>query len=149
MKRISGRNIALTLDPSEIDIVFEEVSLSIEDASTVAMSMGRPDGWVDGEIKASGEVALDSYNFNLLIAACTAEDGFKGLPAQTITFYANVGDNAEDQLSIIAHDCKFSLKDILKADQKGGAKLKHTIPFIVTGKDFVSINGIPYEKLNA
>ena len=63
MSRLSGKELGFML--GDLRIVADEVTLNIEDGRTGAMTGGVPDGFVDGETKASGDITIDSKNFEL------------------------------------------------------------------------------------
>ena len=61
MQRLSGKSFDVTLGDLKLHI--EKASLDIEDGSEVAKTGGVPNGWVDGEVSASGEIELDGGIF--------------------------------------------------------------------------------------
>lgn len=67
MQRLSGKSFDVTLGDLKIHI--EKASLDIEDGSEVAKTGGVPNGWVDGEVSASGEIELDGENVKILSEA--------------------------------------------------------------------------------
>lgn len=141
MSRISGKNMTHTMDPSGIQLEVEEISLSIEDSGAEAMDAGRPNGFLEGEVKASGEITVDLENFALITAAADDAGSYSALPVQDFVFYANV-EGFEDKVE--AFGCKLYLSDVINYKSAGGEKLLRKIPYKVTGRDFVKINGVPY-----
>ena len=61
-KRISGKNMSFTMEPVGYEIDVEEISLTIEDSGSEAMDGGRPNGYLDGEVKASGDISVEEAN---------------------------------------------------------------------------------------
>ena len=59
-------------------VQFEEVSLSIDDKSATVMSRGRPNGHVRGAVSASGEITLDTANFQVMMDAAKFVDMANG-----------------------------------------------------------------------
>ncbi|HHG5564769.1 phage protein, partial [Pseudomonas aeruginosa] len=53
MARISGMNFDITLGDLQVHV--EKATLDITDNSAVAQTRGVPDGFVDGDVTASGE----------------------------------------------------------------------------------------------
>lgn len=140
-KRISGKNVSHTMEPTGIELELEEISLSIEDSGTAAMDGGRPNGYLDGEVKASGDITVDLENFALINEEAEKAGSFTDLAAQDFLFYANVED-FEDKVE--AFGCKLKLSEVVNYKPSGGEKLLRKIPYEVTDKDFVKINGVPY-----
>ena len=140
-KRISGKNVTHTMEPSGIELELEEISLSIEDSGAEAMDGGRPNGFLDGEVKASGDITVDYENFTLINEVAKSAGSFSQLEVQDFIFYANV-DGFEDKVE--AFGCKLYLSEVVNYKPSGGEKLFRKIPYKVTGQDFVKINGVPY-----
>ena len=78
MQRLSGKSFDVTLGDLKLHI--EKASLDIEDGSEVAKTGGVPNGWVDGEVSASGEIELDGENVKILSEAARNAGSFRGLP---------------------------------------------------------------------
>ena len=142
-KRLSGQDIDVKVGDFLVHI--EEVTLSIEDSSKAVMSKGRPNGYVDGAISASGEITVDTSNFNVILDAAKKAGSVKQLKPLDIVFS---GETVEDKLTVHAYECLLKLTDILDVNSNGEEKMKHKIPFEVTGKDFVKINGVPYAPVS-
>ena len=128
MQRLSGKSFDVTLGDLKLHI--EKASLDIEDGSEVAKTGGVPNGWVDGEVSASGEIELDGENVKILSEAARNAGSFRGLA----------------EMKVEAFGCKLKVSKLLDVDGKGGEKHITTIPYIVTSPDFVRINGTPYLK---
>lgn len=77
MARISGMNFDITLGDLQVHV--EKATLDITDNSAVAQTRGVPDGFVDGDVTASGEYELDAANFALLIEAAKRAGSFRKL----------------------------------------------------------------------
>ena len=129
MQRLSGKSFDVTLGDLKLHI--EKASLDIEDGSEVAKTGGVPNGWVGGEVSASGEIELDGENVKILSEAARNAGSFRGLPEFDL---------------LEAFGCKLKVSKLLDVDGKGGEKHITTIPYIVTSPDFVRINGTPYLK---
>ncbi|MDV9030493.1 phage protein, partial [Pseudomonas sp. RAC1] len=54
MAKISGKNFDITV--GDLMIHVETATLDITDNSAVAQTKGVPDGWVEGDVAASGEL---------------------------------------------------------------------------------------------
>ena len=85
MQRLSGKSFDVTLGDLKLHI--EKASLDIEDGSEVAKTGGVPNGWVDGEVSASGEIELDGENVKILSEAARNAGSFRGLPEFDLLFY--------------------------------------------------------------
>ncbi|ANC00645.1 DUF2597 family protein [Pseudomonas sp. MH2] len=139
MAKISGKNFDITV--GDLMIHVETATLDITDNSAVAQTKGVPDGWVEGDVAASGELELDTTNFNLVIEAAGKAGSFRELEAFDQLFYAKT---PTDEIRVEAFGCKFKVSSLLNIDAKGGEKSKHKLPFDVTSPDFIRINGVPY-----
>ena len=139
MSRIGGKNFDVNL--GDLLVHVESCTLDITDNTAVAQSRGVPNGHVDGDVSASGEMEFDSYNFNLLIESARSAGSFRGLEPFDIVFFAKAGD---EELRVEAFGCKLRVSSLLSVDPKGGEKSKHKVPFDVTSPDFIRINGVPY-----
>lgn len=138
-QKIGGRNFDVNWGDAMIHV--EAATLDITDNSTVAQTKGVPNGFVDGDVAAAGELELDSTNFNLLIELAKAAGSFRQLEPADLVFFAKAG---EEELRVEAFGCKPRLSSLLSVDPKGGAKSTHKVPFDVTSSDFIKINGVPY-----
>ena len=140
MQRLSGKSFDVTIGDLKVHV--EKATLDIEDGSEVAKTGGVPNGWVDGEVSASGELELDGENIKILSESARSAGSFRGLSEFDLLFYGSTGDGGE--MKVEAFGCKLKISKLLDADGKGGEKHLSTIPFIVTSPDFVRINGVPY-----
>jgi len=138
-KRITGKDVR-TMIGSHM-CVFENLTLTIEDSTSVAMTRGVPNGHIDGDTKASGEIELDTANFQVILDAAKSAGSFKALP--TFDIVSNAETDSE-KINVEAFGCKFRVSDLLNAAASGGEKLKYKLPYDVTSPDFVKINGVPY-----
>ncbi|MNJ19129.1 hypothetical protein D3C77_134480 [compost metagenome] len=139
MSRIGGKNFDINLGDLQVHV--ENCSLDITDNTAVAQTGGVPDGYVDGDVAASGEFEFDTANFKLLIDAARRAGSFRQLEPFDTVFFAQAG---EDELRVEAFGCKLKISSLLGIDPKGGEKSKHKVPFDVTSPDFIWINGVPY-----
>jgi hypothetical protein len=139
MSRIGGKNFDINLGDLQVHI--ESCTLDITDNSATAQTRGVPNGTVDGDVAASGELEFDTSNFNLLIEAARSAGSFRQLEPFDVVFFAKAG---EEELRIEAFGCKLKVSSLLSVDPKGGEKSKHKVPFEVTSPDFIRVNGVPY-----
>jgi hypothetical protein len=139
MSRIGGKNFDVNL--GDLLVHVESCTLDVTDNTSVAQSKGVPNGHVDGDVLASGEMEFDTSNFNLLIEAARTAGSFRELEPFDVVFFAKAGD---EELRVEAFGCKLRVSSLLSIDQKGGEKSKHKVPFDVTSPDFIRINGVPY-----
>ncbi|MBT1120744.1 DUF2597 family protein [Stutzerimonas nitrititolerans] len=139
MARIGGKNFDVNL--GDLLVHVETCTLDITDNTAVAQDKGVPNGHVDGDVAASGEMEFDTANFNLLIEAARTSGSFRQLEPFDSVFFAKAG---EEELRVEAFGCKLKVSSLLNIDPKGGEKSKHKVPFDVTSPDFIRINGVPY-----
>lgn len=137
--RLSGMNFNVNL--GDIMVHVDTASLNITDNSAVSQTSGVPDGYVDGDVSASGELSVNASNFNLISEAAKAAGSWRGMQTFDIMFYAKT---AKDEMKVEAFGCRIKLSDILDIDKKGGSASMFKLPFDVTDPDFVNINGVPY-----
>lgn len=141
MSRIGGKDVNVNI--GGLLVQFASISITITDNRAVAKTSGVPNGYVDGDASAAGEVEVDTANFNLIIEAAKKAGSFKDLEPWDVVFNA---ETARETLNIEAFGCLFKISDLLNADSNGTEVLKHKLPFDVTDKDFIRINGVPYLK---
>ena len=139
MSRIGGKNFDVNVGDLQVHVA--NCTLDITDSTAVAQSRGVPNGHVDGDVSASGEMEFDTSNFNLLIEAARSAGSFRKLEPFDVVFFAKAGD---EELRVEAFGCKLRVSSLLSVDPKGGEKSKHKVPFDVTSPDFIRINGVPY-----
>jgi hypothetical protein len=137
--RLSGMNFNVNL--GDIMVHVDTASLNITDNSSVSQTGGVPDGYVDGDVSASGELSVNASNFNLISEAAKAAGSWRAMNTFDILFYAKT---AKDEMKVEAFGCRIKLSDILDIDKKGGSASMFKLPFAVTDPDFVNINGVPY-----
>ncbi|KKK99848.1 DUF2597 family protein [Rheinheimera mesophila] len=137
--RLSGMNFNVNL--GDIMIHVDTATLSITDNSAPSQTSGVPDGYVDGDVSANGELNVNASQFSLISDAAKAAGAWRAMETFDIMFYAKT---AKDEMKVEAFGCRIKLSDILDIDKKGGQASLFKIPFDVTSPDFVHINGVPY-----
>ncbi|MFA0810845.1 phage protein [Microbulbifer epialgicus] len=136
MSKLSGRDVDVMIGSYRVNI--EEVSLSIEDGTGTTKTRGVPDGFIEGDVSASGDIKLNTGQFDIIVQAAKKAGSFRGLPTFDLVFNA---ESTDEKLNIEAFDCKLSLTELLNATQSN-ERLMHTISFEVTGREFVNVNGV-------
>ncbi|QQD22286.1 DUF2597 family protein [Oceanospirillaceae bacterium ASx5O] len=143
MSRINGKSFDVRLMGFKVHV--ESFNLSIEDNTTTAKNGGIPNGVLEGDVAASGEIVVDTANFNLILAAAKAAGSFRDLPPFTIDAYAQgTNDSGIEVMSVRAYGCKLKVGELLSVDPTSSDKTTHTLAYDVTSSDFVWINGVPY-----
>ncbi|WP_444901699.1 phage protein [Microbulbifer sp. SSSA007] len=148
MSKLSGRDVDVMIGSYRVNI--EEFSLSIEDGTATTKTRGVPDGYIEGDVSASGEIKLNTGQFQIIVKAAKSAGSFRDLPTFDIVCNA---ESTDEKLNLEAFGCKLSLTDLVNASQ-GNERLMHTISFEVTDREFININGVPYlraeeiERLN-
>ena len=140
MQRISGKNFDISI--GDLTVTVSKTTLTIEDKTEVAKDGGVPNGWVDGEAGASGDMELDAQGISILGEAARSAGSWRGLDTFDLLFYAKTGQNEE--MKVEAFGCKFLIDSLLDVDKAGGQKHITKLKYIVTSPDFVRINGVPY-----
>ncbi|OCG19629.1 MULTISPECIES: phage protein [unclassified Gilliamella] len=137
--RITGKSFDVNIGGELVQV--KTATLSITDNSAAASTNGVPDGYVAGSVTAEGALTFSSKYFNKLIDLARSAGSFRNLPDFDLMFYADTGDESQ---KIEAFGCRLKISDLLNADKSSDDETTHTIDYIVTSPDFVSINGVPY-----
>lgn len=137
--RLSGMNFNVNVGDTMVHV--DTASLNITDNSAVSQTGGVPDGFIDGDVAASGELSVNASNFKLISDAAKAAGSWRGMDPFDIMFY---GKTTKDEVKVEAFGCRIKLSDILDIDRKGGSASLFKIPFDVTSPDFINIDGVPY-----
>jgi len=143
-KRISGMSFDFYLDGTLVHV--EKVTLSITDNTAASQTHGVPDGYVDGDVSAEGELELSIKAFAVLKGLAQQNGSWRGIPPADFLFYAKAGD---EEAKVESFGNKMILSDILDVDPKGGALATRKVPFKVTDPRFINIDGIPYLESSA
>lgn len=138
-ERISGAAFDFFLGGTPIHA--DSISLSITDNTAVAMTGAVPDGWVAGDVSGDGEIELDERNFAKIESLARAAGSYRNIPTTNFVFFAQRGGTRK---KVEVFGAKLIINDLLGIDPKGGQKTTSKIKFLVTSKDFININGIPY-----
>lgn len=138
-QRFNG--LSFDIDTGEMALTAKKFTLEITDNSAVAKRKGRPDGYVVGDVEASGEIVVDRDGLKTVTAAARNAGSFQALKPFDIMGYAKVGD---DELKIEAFGCRLKVSALLDIDTSSSDETEFTIPYDVTSSDFVKIDGVPY-----
>lgn len=143
MNRISGKSFDVRVMGVMLHV--ENFTLNIEDASTVAKDKGIPNGQIQGDVSASGEIELDIRNFKNLTNAAKSAGSWRAIGTFDIDAYASGSSNSGGEtMHVHAHDCQLRIGDVLNIDPNSADKSTVKVKYDVTGQDFVWINGVPY-----
>lgn len=138
--RIGGKNFDIIL--GDLAVHIDTATLTITDNTGVAKTGGVPNGHVDGDVEASGDMEVDALNLSIIMEAAKAAGSFRALPPFDCLFNATTADGEE--LRVEAYGCKFKLESLLNITASGGELHKTKLQFMVTSPDFIRINGVPY-----
>lgn len=136
--RIGGQAFDIIIGTEIVHV--ENINLDITDNTSVAQNRGVPNGHVDGDCTAEGEIEVDTLNFKKISAAARAAGSWRASPVTDALFYANTGD---EELKIEIFGVKLILTSVLTVNPKGGEKATHKIKYLVTSPNFVRIDGVP------
>lgn len=138
--------LSFDVDTGEMAFQAKKFSLEITDNSAVAKRRGRPDGYVIGDVEASGEIVVDRDALKVITAAAKSAGSFQALKPFDMMAFAKVAD---DELKVEAFGCRLKVSSLVDVDKSSADETEFTIPFDVTSPDFVKIDGVPYlSKLN-
>ncbi|MGB3223681.1 MAG: phage protein [Desulforhopalus sp.] len=139
MKRVS--NSSFTFSLGDFKLICEKASISIEDGRKAVKDGGVPNGYVDGEVSASGEIELDAAALSILSEEAKRKGSWQEIEPVDLLFYAK-GTKEEEKVE--GFGCLLNLTDIAEYDPTSDKKATTKISFEVTSPDFVRINGVPY-----
>ncbi|EDC2191713.1 DUF2597 family protein [Salmonella enterica] len=137
-ERISGMSFDMSFNGRVIHV--KTITLDVTDNTKAIQERGVPNGWVRGDAEASGELELDTVNFQLLGEAAREAGSWRDIEEADFLFFAQA---AKTELRVEAFGCKLVLSNLLNIDSKGGDSLSHKIKYLVTSPEFVKIDGIP------
>ncbi|ECU9206739.1 phage protein [Salmonella enterica] len=137
-ERISGMSFDVSFNGRNIHV--KTATLDITDNTKAIQERGVPNGWVRGDVEASGEIEVDTVNFQLLGEAAREAGSWRDIEEADFLFFAQA---AKTELKIEAFGCKLLISNLMNIDSKGGDSLSHKIKFLVTSPDFVHIDGTP------
>ncbi|EAA8566377.1 DUF2597 family protein [Salmonella enterica] len=137
-ERISGMSFDVSFNGRIVHV--KTATLDITDNTKAIQERGVPNGWVRGDVEASGEIEVDTVNFQLLEDAAREAGSWRDIEEADFLFFAQA---AKSELKIEAFGCKLVISNLLNLDTKGGDAMSHKIKFMVTSPDFVKIDGIP------
>jgi hypothetical protein len=139
MQHISGADVNIGLGTALINV--KQYTLNVEDGVKATSTRGVPDGHVRGAVAASGEITVDTANFNLIVEQGRKAGSIQQMPVFDIIA---IGKTVDQSFKTAAYGCKLSITKILDVAAEGGDKMEHAIPYVVTDSRFVEINGVPY-----
>lgn len=138
-KRISGMSFDFYIDGTLVHA--EKITLDITDNTTAVQTRGVPDGFVDGDVSAEGEIEFSIKALAVLKGLAQRYGSWRGIPPVDYLFYAKAGD---EESKVEAFGCKMNLSSILDIDPKGGALSTRKVKYQVTDPRFINIDGVPY-----
>jgi hypothetical protein len=139
MQHISGKSFDVTVGDYMLSV--QSASVKINDGRKPVYDRGIPNGWVDGEVSADGEIELDMANFKILFEEAKKKKSWKAMEPFDIEYFSSVGTQEQ---KVQVYGCLLKISDLLSVDPKGTEKTTVKLPYEVTSPDFVKINGIPY-----
>ena len=139
MKRVSNSSFSFTM--GDFKLRAEKASLSIEDARKAVKDGGVPNGYVDGEVAASGDIELDAAAMGILAEEAKNKGSWQEIEPLDLLFYSK---GTQEEEKVEAFGCLLNLSDIVEYDPSSDKKAVTKISFEVTSPDFVRINGVPY-----
>ncbi len=140
-ERINGMSCEIALGTT--DIAVRKFTLSITDNTAVVKKNGRPNGFVRGDVEASGELELDLTEFKKITSAAKSAGSFQDLPLFDINAYSEADGDVD---KVDAFGCKLSLDSVSDADTNSADEQIRKVKFVVTSPDFININDVPYLK---
>lgn len=140
MKRVSSSAFNVSVgDFAKMRV--EKATLTIEDGRKVVKDGGVPNGFVPGEVGASGDLELDAAAMAILAEEASSQGSWQEIEPVDIVFYAK-GTTEEEKVE--AFGCLLNLADIVEYDPTSDKKSITKVSYEVTSPDFVRINEVPY-----
>ncbi len=139
MKRVSEGGFSYSM--GDLQVRAEKASLKIEDGRAGVKDSGVPNGYVDGEVSASGDIELDAANMSILGEVASSAGSWQQIGTTDMLWYCK---GTKEEQKIEAFGCLLSLEDIVNYDPSSNKKALTKIRFEITDPDFVKINGVPY-----
>ena len=143
-KRISGQSFDVYWGTDLVHV--EKLTLDLTDNTAVAQTHGVPDGYVDGDVSAEGEMELSVKACGVLKAQARAAGSWRGIPTADMLFYGKAGS---EERKIEVFGVKLLLSSLLDLDPKGGALTTSKVKILVTDPRFINLDGIPYLEAEA
>ncbi|MPN57993.1 hypothetical protein SDC9_205689 [bioreactor metagenome] len=137
-QRFNG--IGFVVDLLTVQVSAKKFTLDITDNTAAVKRKGRPDGWVQGDVEASGTITVDKTGLKAILDSANS---FQEVEPFDINSYAEAGD---DNLKIEAFGCKVKIGKLLDIDSNSADETEFEIPYVVTSPNFVHIDGKPYFK---
>ncbi|PAX78127.1 phage protein [Citrobacter sp. TSA-1] len=135
--RINGMAFDVYIGGTDIHV--KNISLDINDESTVAKTRGIADGKLRGPVSAEGEIEMTTRTFNQLGEVAAQAGSWRDLPPMDFVFYANTGS---EEIRVEAFGCELMLSGLLSIDTDSSDATTHKIKYAVASPDFVRINGV-------
>lgn len=139
MRRVSNSSFSVTV--GNLKMMVDKATLSIEDGRKAVKDGGVPNGYVDGEVGASGELELDAAAMAILAEEAKAKGSWQEIEPLDLMFYAK-GTTEEEKIE--AFGCLLNITDLPEYDPTSDKKAITKIAYEVTDPDFVRIDGTPY-----
>ncbi len=147
MSKIRFNGMSFTLDLGVTALTVQKFTLDITDNTKVAKRNGRPDGYLPGDVEASGTITVDRDGLRALATVAKSAGSWQGMPTFDISSYASTADG--DSLKVEVFGCKVKLNKVLDIDKSSVDETVFELPFDVTSPDFVNIDDVPYlDKIN-
>lgn len=138
-RRFNG--LSFDFDLGDFKVYAKKFTLDITDNTTAAKRNGLPDGFLVGDLEASGTITVDRTGFSAFLQAARAAGSFQSLKPFDISGTAQAGD---DIFKVKVYGCKVKINKLLDVDTGSTDETEFELPFDVTDPNFVEIDGVPY-----
>ena len=138
-QRFNG--LSFDIDLGEFSIHVKKFTLDITDNSAAAKRNGRPDGWLKGDVEASGKITVDRAGLKAFTNSAKSAKSFQDLDTFDIQSYAKLAD---DEFKVNVYGCKVKLASLLNIDKGSTDETEFELDYVVTSPKFVEIDGVPY-----
>lgn len=138
-QRFNG--LSFDFDLGDFKVHAKKFTLDITDNSTAAKRNGRPDGFLIGDVEASGTITVDRTGLSAFLKAAGSAGSFQSLQPFDISSTAQAGS---DTFKVKVYGCKVKINKLLDVDTGSTDETEFELPFDVTDPNFVEIDGVPY-----
>lgn len=139
IKEFSGRDFDTFFGDFLVNV--DEASITLEGGKVHTKKKGRPNGYTEGPVSASGSIQVNTTNFLIIHKAAEKAGSFMDIEPIDIVMNSEIGNKA---FKVEAFGCVLNITDLLSIDPNASDEINHTIEFEVAGPEFIRINGTPY-----
>ena len=136
-QKLTGTDVDCTFS-NGIEVIFDEISVDIEDGMAAPTNGRKPDGYVDGESSAKCTLSVNHTTMSRINDNAKSAGGWKKMEPVDINWEADTGD---EKISVNLTQVKL-LPPKMSFKKKGGEAQMYSIEGLVT--DDVEVDGVSW-----